>query len=86
MDKALRDTRRGMHRIFADGTIENFTTQAIFPSILHQDPRYFQSGQGGVKRRILYAVGRIFVTRSDSGQSELNYSEFLGSTTAAIIR
>jgi hypothetical protein len=29
---------------FADGTIENFTTQAIFPSILHQDPRYFQSG------------------------------------------
>src|SRR5580658_1184394 len=70
---------------FADGTIENFTTQAIFPSILHQDPRYFQSGQGGVKRRILYAVGRIFVTRSDSGQSQLNYSEFLGSSTAAAI-
>src|SRR5580658_425636 len=70
---------------FAAATIENFTTQAIFPSILHQDPRYFQSGQGGVARRILYAVGRIFVTRSDSGQSQLNYSEFLGSTTAAAI-
>jgi hypothetical protein len=70
---------------FADGTIENFTTQAIFPSLLHQDPRYFQSGQGGVKRRILYAVGRIFVTRSDSGQSQPNYSEFLGSSSAALI-
>jgi hypothetical protein len=70
---------------FADGTIENFTTQAIFPSLLHQDPRYFQSGQGGVKRRIFYAVGRIFVTRSDSGQSQPNYSEFLGSSTAAVI-
>jgi hypothetical protein len=70
---------------FADGTIENFTTQAIFPSILHQDPRYFQSGQGGVKRRILYAVERIFVTRTDSGQSQFNYSEFLGSSTAAVI-
>lgn len=70
---------------FADGTIENFTTQAIFPSILHQDPRYFQSGHGGVKRRILYAVGRIFVTRTDSGQSQLNYSEFLGSSSAAVI-
>jgi hypothetical protein len=70
---------------FADGTIENFTTQAIFPSLLHQDPRYFQSGQGGVKRRILYAVGRIFVTRGDSGQSQVNYSEFLGSSTAAVI-
>jgi hypothetical protein len=70
---------------FADGTIENFTTQAIFPSLLHQDPRYFQSGQGSVHRRILYAVGRIFVTRSDSGQSQPNYSEFLGSSTAAVI-
>jgi hypothetical protein len=70
---------------FADGTIENFTTQAIFPSILHQDPRYFQSGQGAVKRRILYAVGRIFVTRSDCGKSQPNYSEFLGSSTAAAI-
>jgi hypothetical protein len=70
---------------FADGTIENFTTQAIFPSLLHQDPRYFQSGRGGVKHRILYAVGRIFVTRTDSGQSQINYSEFLGSSTAALI-
>ena len=70
---------------FADGTIENFTTQAIFPSLLHQDPRYFQSGHGGVKRRILYAVSRIFMTRTDSGQSQLNYSEFLGSSSAAFI-
>jgi hypothetical protein len=70
---------------FADGTIENFTTQAIFPSILHQDPRYFQLGQGRVKRRILYAVSRIFVTRTDAGQSQLNYSEFLGSSSAAVI-
>jgi hypothetical protein len=70
---------------FADGTIENFITQAIFPSILHQDPCYFQSGQGGAKRRILYAVECIFVTRTDSGQSQLNYSEFLGSSTAAVI-
>lgn len=70
---------------FADGTIENFTTQAIFPSLLHQDPRYFQSGQGSAKRRIFYAVGRIFATRSDSGQTQLNYSEFLGSSTAAVI-
>jgi hypothetical protein len=27
---------------FADGTIENFMTKAILPSLLHQDPRYFQ--------------------------------------------
>ena len=70
---------------FADGTIENFTTQAVFPSLLHQDPRYYQSGKGGVARRILYAVSRIAVTRTDSGHSQINYSEFLGSSTAAAI-
>ena len=54
---------------FADGTIENFMTSAIFPSILHQDPRFFQSGKGGFWRRTEYAVSRIFITRTDSGLS-----------------
>ena len=68
---------------FADGTIENFTTEAIFPSLFHQDPRYFQSGKGGIRRRTVYALSRIVLTRSDSGQSQFNYSEILGSATAA---
>jgi hypothetical protein len=68
---------------FADGTIENFTTSAIFPSLLHQDPRYFQMGEGGFWRRTGYAVSRIFVTRTDSGHNQFNYSEILGSATAA---
>ncbi|HTV57078.1 MAG TPA: hypothetical protein VMI06_19455, partial [Terriglobia bacterium] len=33
---------------FADGTIENFWVNAILPSTLHQDPRYFQMGKGSV--------------------------------------
>ena len=53
---------------FADGTIENFMVGAVFPSILHQDPRFFQSSEGGFCRRADYAVSRIFVTRSDSGR------------------
>ncbi len=53
---------------FADGTIENFTTKAIFPSILREDPRYFQLGKGGFGHRTWYAVSRIFITRTDSGQ------------------
>ena len=69
----------------ADGIIENFMTAAIFPSVLHQDPRFFQSSQGGVARRAGYAVSRIFVTRSDSGHSQFNYSEIFGSATAAAI-
>jgi hypothetical protein len=67
----------------ADGAIENFMTGAVFPSILHQDPRYFQSGEGGFVHRTGYAVSRILVTRSDAGHSEFNFSEILGSAMAA---
>lgn len=70
---------------FADGTIENFLTGAILPSILHQDPRFFQSGKGGFVRRTEYAVSRIFITRTDSGHSQFNYSEVVGSAMSAAI-
>ena len=70
---------------FADGTIENFMTGAVFPSLLHQDPRFFQSGKGTFVHRTEYAVSRIFVTRTDSGKSQFNYSEILGSALSAAI-
>jgi hypothetical protein len=70
---------------FADGTIENFMTSAVFPSLLRQDPRFFQSSEGGFARRTEYAVSRIFVTRTDSGHSQFNYSEILGSAVSAAI-
>jgi hypothetical protein len=68
---------------WGDGGIENFMTGAIFPSLLHQDPRYFQLGKGSFWHRTRYAVGRIFITRSDSGNKEFNYSEIFGSALAA---
>jgi hypothetical protein len=67
----------------ADGTIENYFTSAILPSIFHQDPRFFQSGKGGFWRRTGYAMSRIVVTRSDSGTSQFNVSEVFGSAIAA---
>jgi hypothetical protein len=70
---------------FADGTIENFMTSAVLPSILKQDPRFFQSSEGGFGRRAGYAVSRILVTRTDSGHSQFNYSEVVGSAMAAAI-
>ncbi len=70
---------------FADGTIENFLTGAVLPSLLHQDPRFFQSGKGSFMHRTEYAVSRIFVTRADSGRSQFNYSEIIGSAISATI-
>jgi hypothetical protein len=70
---------------FTDGTIENFMTSAILPSILRQDPRFFQSSEGRFAHRAGYAVSRIFVTRTDSGHTQFNYSEIVGSALAAAI-
>src|SRR5580658_3765738 len=70
---------------FADGTIENFWTSAILPSLLHQDPRFYQLDKGGFWHRTGYAMSRIFITRSDSGKSQFNTSEILGSAIAAAI-
>ena len=69
----------------ADSTIENFMVGAVFPSVLHQDPRFYQSSQGGFAYRTGYAISRIFVTRTDSGHSQFNYSEVFGSAFAAAI-
>ncbi|MGB8065179.1 MAG: hypothetical protein WCF26_25055 [Candidatus Sulfotelmatobacter sp.] len=66
-----------------DSTVENFMVGAVFPSILHEDPRYYQSGRGGFFTRSGYAVSRIVVTRSDSGRPQFNYSEIFGSAVAA---
>ncbi len=68
---------------WADGTIENFLTGAILPTVFRQDPRYFQSGQGGFWKRTDYSISRIFVTRGDNGHQQFNASEILGSAMAA---
>jgi hypothetical protein len=68
-----------------DSTTENFMVGAVFPSILHQDPRFYQSGKGSISRRTWYAATRILVTRGDSGKTQFNFSEVFGSAFAAAV-
>lgn len=68
---------------FGDATIGSFMTTGVFPSIFHEDPRYFRLGKGGFKHRSGYALKRLFVTRTDSDHSQFNFSEFLGNAAAA---
>ncbi len=68
---------------FGDTLVENFMVGAVMPSLLRQDPRYFQKGKGGFAHRTAYALSRIFVTRSDSGHAQFNFSEIFGSALAA---
>ena len=64
--------------------VGNFMTEAILPSMLHQDPRYFRRGTGGWSR-LSYAIGQIFVTHGDNRRPQFNFSEIGGNAAAAAI-
>ena len=70
---------------FIDGRSSDFLTHAVFPTLFHQDPRYFYRGTGSIKSRFLHAVGSAFVTRSDVGNTVPNYSYLLGDLSAGAI-
>lgn len=68
---------------FGDSVVGNFMAGAILPSVLKQDPRYYQRVHGGFGRRALYSVSRILITRSDSGHRQFNSSEIFGNLVQA---
>ncbi|HXI42668.1 MAG TPA: hypothetical protein VNH83_21980 [Bryobacteraceae bacterium] len=68
---------------YGDQVIGNYMVEAIFPAMLHQDPRYYRMAHGGFIKRTAYAVSRILITRSDSSAEQFNYSQVGGIATAA---
>jgi hypothetical protein len=70
---------------YADFVIGDYMTEGIFPSLLHQDPRYFRKGSGSGWSRLTYAIGQILMTHNDSGKIVFNYSEILGNSAAVAI-
>ena len=68
---------------FGDGLTEAYMVGAVFPSVLHQDPRYYQLGHGSFIHRTGYALSRLIITRGDSGNTQFNTSEIVGSAVAA---
>src|SRR5262249_520475 len=69
----------------ADNSITNVMTTAVLPSLLNQDPRYFERGNGRVLSRIIDAGSRVAVTRGDSGQRQVNVSELAGTAATAVM-
>jgi len=70
---------------FIDGRSSDFLTHAVFPALLHQDPRYYYQGSGSVKSRLVHAVRSAFFTRSDSGRTVFNSSYLLGDMCAGAL-
>jgi len=69
----------------ADQASASFFKTYLFPSILHQDPRYFRQGSGSFKRRLANAIIRPVVTRDDSGGRAFNLAELLGGIAASTL-
>jgi hypothetical protein len=70
---------------YADFAIGNYMTEGIYPTLLHQDPRYFRRGKGKFMSRLGYSASQIFITHGDSGHMQINFSELLGNSTAVAI-
>ncbi len=49
----------------------------FFPTVLHQDSRYFPSNKTNIFDRMAYAVSRTVITRSDNGNNVFNSSLLL---------
>jgi hypothetical protein len=68
---------------FGDQAVGNYFTEAIVPAATRQDPRYYTLGHGGFFRRTGYAVGRLLITKTDSGGRGFNFSEIIGNGAGA---
>jgi hypothetical protein len=70
---------------YADQVIGNYFPEAIVPTLLHMDPRYYRKGEGSVPGRLWYAVSHIFVSKNDKGNAAFNSPEILGNAMASAI-
>lgn len=73
---------------YSDYFIGNFIGNAVLPSLLHEDPRYFQRGHGKVITRILWAAGSSFWAKRDNGTWGPNWGNvggnFIGTAIARV--
>jgi|SRR5208337_287646 len=67
----------------ADDVTGILLSKGVYPSIFHQDPRYFCKGTGSIRSRMLYAISAAVIARGDDGRWKPNYSQVLGTFSAA---
>jgi hypothetical protein len=72
-------------RGFLDKTDGNYLVIWAYPTILHQDVRYYALGKGSVLKRFGYSLSQIAVARNYQGDHVPNYSELLGRASAQAV-
>ncbi|MGC1870435.1 MAG: hypothetical protein WA700_05710 [Acidobacteriaceae bacterium] len=70
---------------YADYFTGNFFGNAVLPSLLHEDPRYFQRGHGKILTRALWAAASTGWSKRDNGTWGPNYANVAGNMIGAAI-
>ena len=70
---------------FADETSARFFKVFAFPVIFSEDPRYYRLAHGTTGKRMLHAAEHAFIGHRDDGTRMFNYSEWLGTGSAAAL-
>jgi hypothetical protein len=61
-----------------DKTDGNYMVDWAFPTITHEDERYYAKGVGSPWKRSVYAATRVFITPDYHGKDTFNASEVVG--------
>lgn len=70
---------------FAGGYANVLVGDALLPSILRQDPRYFYQGSGTTQSRLLHALSNPILTYGDNGRRQINYSGIGGDLASGAV-
>jgi hypothetical protein len=70
---------------YSDAFIGNFFGNAVLPTLLHEDPRYFQKGTGTKTSRFLWAASSTVWCRRDKGGWGPNYANVGGNLIGSAI-
>ena len=70
---------------YSDYFIGNFFGNAVLPSLIHEDPRYFQKGTGSFASRFWWAAASTVWCKRDKGGWGPNYANVAGNMIGAAI-
>jgi hypothetical protein len=81
----VRGLLRNYGAAYLDDFDGNLFGNAILPSLLHQDPRYYRLGHGKILHRVLYAASTTVICKGDNGKWQPNYSNVIGNLIGGAI-
>jgi hypothetical protein len=88
-DKAYHMGAAGFGKRYSAAVTDNITGEFfstfLYPSLFHQDPRYYRQGAGGFKSRLGHALIHRFISQSDLGVRMPNYSEWFGTASSTAL-